>query len=76
MIFFLLEIEEFRNAVGPNNAIKLITASKSMTMPLHREAMKDCFSGLMESNKELVKDELEKLVKKVQIMSEYLDYSY
>ena len=66
-----VEIEELRNAVGPNNAIKLITASRSMTMPLHREAMKDCFSGLMESHKETVKAELNSLVGRVHDMSEY-----
>ena len=64
------DIEELRNAVGPNNAIKLITASRSMTMPLHREAMKDCFSGLMESHKETVKAELNSLVGRVHDMSE------
>lgn len=65
---YLQHIEEFRNAVGANNAIKLITASRSMTMPLHLEAMKDCFSGLMESHKEVVKAELNNLVQKVQSM--------
>ena len=57
--------------MGPNNAIKLITASRSMTMPLHREAMKDCFSGLMESHKETVKAELNSLVGRVHDLSEY-----
>ena len=42
-----------------------------MTMPLHREAMKDCFSGLMESHKETVKAELNSLVGRVHDMSEY-----
>nr|KAG5697577.1 hypothetical protein BaRGS_019798 [Batillaria attramentaria] len=62
---YLQHIEEFRNAVGPN-AIKLMTASRSMTMPLHLEAMKDCFSGLMESHKDDVKKELSNLVHRVQ----------
>jgi hypothetical protein len=70
-IDFVSDIEELRNAVGPNNAIKLMTASRSMTMPLHREAMKNCFSGLFENPREQVKQELNTLVKRIHDMSEF-----
>ncbi|KAK7089973.1 hypothetical protein V1264_009842 [Littorina saxatilis] len=62
---FMEQIEELRNAVGQKHAIKLITASRSIDPPLQREAMKDCFSALMESHKDTVKNELKSLVQRV-----------
>ncbi|XP_052057629.1 mannose-6-phosphate isomerase-like [Mytilus californianus] len=58
---FLTKIEPFRTVVGSKNAIKLITASKTNDMPLHREAMKYCFTGLMQQETDVVQRELKKL---------------
>lgn len=63
---FITKIEVLRTVVGHKNAIKLITASKTTDMPLHREAMKDCFSGLMKQDEEIVQKELEKLFQLVE----------
>ncbi|XP_041352490.1 mannose-6-phosphate isomerase-like [Gigantopelta aegis] len=62
---FMTEIDEFRVVVGNNNAIKLIAASRSMDMVMHREVMKECFSGMMMQDKDIVKRELESLMAKV-----------
>nr|XP_022337281.1 mannose-6-phosphate isomerase-like [Crassostrea virginica] len=63
---FLSKIEEFRAVVGGSNACKLISASKTLDMPLQREAMKDCFSSLMNQDPELVKSELKLLINRLQ----------
>ena len=52
--------------VGGSNACKLISASKTLDMPLQREAMKDCFSSLMNQDPELVKSELKLLINRLQ----------
>ncbi|XP_059177857.1 mannose-6-phosphate isomerase-like [Physella acuta] len=61
---FLLSVDEFREAVG-EKACKLITASHSMDMPLHREAMKDSFTALMQRDSKIVSRALTSLVDKV-----------
>lgn len=58
--------------MGPQLCVKLMTNSRSLTPQTHCEAMRATFSGLIEKEKETVKIELEKLVKKVQAMSELL----
>lgn len=63
-----VEIEPLRTVVGHKNAIKLITASKTNDMPLHREAMKDCFAGLMTQDKDVIERELHKLF---QVIEQY-----
>ncbi|KAL8595940.1 hypothetical protein ACOMHN_018252 [Nucella lapillus] len=75
--FFLKNIEELRTVVGPQNAMKLITSSLSNDMPLHREALKACFKGLIEGWKDKdgksfssSKNELERLVQRVHDMKE------
>ncbi|KAL3847156.1 hypothetical protein ACJMK2_018085 [Sinanodonta woodiana] len=67
---YMQHIEELRTVVGINNALKLITASKCMDMPMHREAMKNCFSFMMQRDKETVEAELNKLIKRVRAMAE------
>ncbi|XP_076454112.1 mannose-6-phosphate isomerase-like [Babylonia areolata] len=67
---FIQKIEELRAAVGSPNVIKLITASRSSDMPLRREAIKDCFSYLIEGRCESVKTALKCLVEKVHDMKE------
>lgn len=64
----ITRIEPLRAVVGPKNAIKLITASKTNDMPLHREAMKDCFTGLMTQDKDVIERELHKLF---QVIEQY-----
>ncbi|XP_059177855.1 mannose-6-phosphate isomerase-like isoform X2 [Physella acuta] len=61
---FLQSVDEFREAVG-EKACKLITASHSMDMPLHREAMKDSFMALMQRDSKIVSRALTALVDKV-----------
>lgn len=65
---YFQRIEELRNVVGPQLCVKLMTNSRSLTPQTHCEAMRATFSGLIEKEKETVKIELEKLVKKVQAM--------
>ncbi|XP_071078673.1 mannose-6-phosphate isomerase-like [Haliotis cracherodii] len=65
---YLEEIDEFREAVGSHCAVRLLTASNSMDMPLHRETMKMCFTGLMNREPEVIKCQLESLVAKVEEM--------
>ncbi|KAI8772344.1 mannose-6-phosphate isomerase [Biomphalaria glabrata] len=66
---FLQTVDEFREAVG-EKACKLITASHSMDMPLHREAMKDSFMALMNRDSKIVNHALSTLVEKVKKMKE------
>lgn len=67
---FIAAIPELRAAVGNEYTLKLIAASRTMDMPLHREAMKECFNSLMNQDEEAVKEELGKLVAKVQQIGE------
>ncbi|XP_069105387.1 mannose-6-phosphate isomerase-like [Argopecten irradians] len=62
---FLKHIEEFRTAVGGQCAVKLMTASKCMDPKLHKEAMKNCFTGLMKQTKEVIHNQLSSLIDKV-----------
>ncbi|CAG5119163.1 unnamed protein product [Candidula unifasciata] len=61
---FLQSVDEFREAVG-EKSVKLITASHSMDMPLHREAMKHAFKSLMERSTEVITRTLNLLVTRV-----------
>lgn len=63
---FLSRIEELRAVVGGPTSCKLISASKTMDMPLQREAMKDCFTSLMNQESGLVKSELKLLINRLQ----------
>ncbi|XP_064615035.1 mannose-6-phosphate isomerase-like [Liolophura sinensis] len=67
---FLETIPELRAAVGNEYTLKLIAASRTMDMPFHREAMKECFNSLMNQDQDAVKEELGKLVGKVQQIEE------
>ncbi|XP_033760868.1 mannose-6-phosphate isomerase-like [Pecten maximus] len=62
---YLKYIEEFRTAVGGQYAVKLLTASKCMDQKLHIEAMKDCFSGLMNQKKDVIHAQLSSLINHV-----------
>ncbi|KAH9512818.1 hypothetical protein Btru_038257 [Bulinus truncatus] len=66
---FLQTVDEFREAVG-DKACKLITASHSMDMPLHREAMKDAFMSLMNRDSKAVNHALLSLVERVKNLKE------
>ncbi|BFZ00521.1 hypothetical protein BsWGS_03560 [Bradybaena similaris] len=66
---FLQTVDEFREAVG-EKAVKLITASNSMDMPLHREAMKHAFKGLMERDSKVISHALTQLVTRVKKMKD------
>ncbi|KAL5005524.1 hypothetical protein ScPMuIL_018980 [Solemya velum] len=63
---FIKDIGELRTVIGSPASMKLITASRSMDMPMHREAMKACFSSMMYQSKEVVTCELRKLIDRVQ----------
>ena len=54
--------------VGNHNAVMLISASKCHDMPLQLKAVKDCFTGMMATHRELVETELKKLVDRVKQM--------
>lgn len=68
---YLHDIPEFRNVVGNEKAVKLITASKSVDMPLHRIAMKDAFESMMMRDKSVLNSELRKWVGKIMEMEEH-----
>lgn len=61
---YIQTVDELREAVG-EKACKLITASHSMDMPLHREAMKDAFMALMQRDDKVISHALKSLVEKV-----------
>ncbi|XP_056005097.1 mannose-6-phosphate isomerase-like [Ostrea edulis] len=63
---YLSKIEEFRAVVGGPNACKLISASKTLEMPLQREAMKDCFASLMKQDPEIIQTQLKLLINRLQ----------
>ncbi|XP_067670649.1 mannose-6-phosphate isomerase-like [Haliotis asinina] len=65
---FIEEIDEFREAIGNHNAVKLVSASNCMDMPLHREAMKLCFTGLMNREAAIIDKQLKNLVARVEDM--------
>lgn len=64
-------IEELRTVVGGPTSCKLISASRTMDMPLQREAMKDCFTSLMNQESDLVKSELKLLINRLQDLGNY-----
>lgn len=64
-------IEELRAVVGGPTSCKLISASKTMDMPLQREAMKDCFTSLMNQESDFVKSELKLLINRLQDLGNY-----
>lgn len=71
VVFFSSDIPEFYNVVGNEKAVKLITASKSVDMPLHRIAMKDAFESMMMRDKSILNSELRKWVGKIMEMGNY-----
>lgn len=67
------EICEFRDAVGEHSD-KLIAASQTTNAAQHREAMKDCFVGMMQMDKSVVSKALECLVSRVKDLSKLFKY--
>ncbi|XP_060084240.1 mannose-6-phosphate isomerase-like [Ylistrum balloti] len=62
---FLKYIEEFRTAVGGQHVVKLLSSSNCVDQALQKEAMKDCFTGLMNQKKEVIHAQLSSLVNHV-----------
>ncbi|KAL8580922.1 hypothetical protein ACOMHN_039622 [Nucella lapillus] len=65
---FFKNVIELKAVVDPKYTMKLVSASCAMDKPLQREAMRDCFEGLMKADKAAVKRELDNLVQRIQTM--------
>ncbi|XP_076436097.1 mannose-6-phosphate isomerase-like isoform X2 [Babylonia areolata] len=68
VVDFFKDIPELTAAVGSKHAMKLVGASCVVDSELKREAMKDCFQGLLETHRDTVMQELDKLVKRILVM--------
>ena len=64
--FHYTAIPEFRSIVGGTNADSLVSSSSPGEQ---QTALRDCFSALMKSDPETVKQEVEKLVTRLKQMS-------
>ena len=71
LLFYFAEIGEFEAVVGHHNAVLLISASKCHDMPLQLKAVRDCFTGMMTTNREQVETQLKLLVDRVKSMSKF-----
>ncbi|KAL8580920.1 hypothetical protein ACOMHN_039620 [Nucella lapillus] len=65
---FFKNVIELKAVVDPKYTMKLVSANCTMDKPLQREAMRDCFEGLMKADKAAVKRELDNLVQRIQTM--------
>ncbi|XP_076097254.1 mannose-6-phosphate isomerase-like isoform X1 [Mytilus galloprovincialis] len=60
------KIKPFRRLIGSNNAMKLSKVSQTDDHVLHNQAMKDCFTALMNQDRHMVQNQIGILLKTIQ----------